>query len=98
MSAAADPAITALRAAIDDADDAILQAVERRIEAVRALHDHKQATGMPLADPGREQEIRDRLRTRAPDLEPEELDRLLTAVLQVTRSAVGRLRGQDWSS
>jgi chorismate mutase len=95
---AADPTIAALRAAIDEADDAILQAVERRIEAVRALHDHKQATGVSLSDPGREQEIRERLQGAAGVLNAREVDGLITSVLEVTRSAVGRLRGQGWSS
>jgi chorismate mutase len=98
MNPGADPRIAELRAAIDASDDAILQAVERRIEAVRALHDHKQATGTPLADPGRETEIRNRLRAQAPELSEAAVAQLVTAVLQVTRQEVARLRGQDWSS
>jgi chorismate mutase len=98
MSTGADPRIAELRAAIDAADDAILHAVERRIGAVRALHDHKQATGVPLADPGREQEIRARLQGAAEILNAREVDGLITSVLEATRSAVARLRGQDWSS
>ena len=46
-----------LRAAIDAADRAVLDALNRRIAAVRRLHDHKMANGYALSDPSREAAI-----------------------------------------
>ena len=43
--------------AIDAIDRALLAAVNRRLELVRQLHEHKVANGMPLRDPGREEAI-----------------------------------------
>jgi chorismate mutase/prephenate dehydratase len=45
------------REAIDSVDRALLASVNRRIELVRQLHEHKRATGLALRDPGREEAI-----------------------------------------
>jgi chorismate mutase/prephenate dehydratase len=42
------------RVAIDQVDRELLTAVNRRLELVRTLHEHKLAAGMPLRDAGRE--------------------------------------------
>ena len=42
-SQADDPVVHELRAEIDAADRAVLDALNRRIAAVRRLHDHKEA-------------------------------------------------------
>jgi chorismate mutase len=42
------------RIAIDAVDRELLGAVNRRLELVAALHEHKVANGLPLRDPGRE--------------------------------------------
>jgi len=43
------------REQISAVDRELLGAVNRRLELVRSLHDHKLATAMPLRDPGREE-------------------------------------------
>jgi chorismate mutase len=45
------------REAIDNVDRELLAAMNRRIELVRALHEHKVASGIPLRDPGREESM-----------------------------------------
>ena len=52
-----DAVVTEAREAIDAIDRSLLVAVNRRIELVRELHEHKRANGVPLRDPGREEEI-----------------------------------------
>jgi len=49
-----DPLVSALREQIDAVDLALLSAVNRRLEIVRALHDHKLERGYSLYDPSRE--------------------------------------------
>jgi len=44
-----------LRASITQADLAILELVNRRVELVRRLREHKLAHGYPMVDPGREE-------------------------------------------
>jgi chorismate mutase len=96
---AADPTTAALRAEIDAADDTILHALEGRIEAVRALHEHKEAVGLALADPGREQEILDRLTAaRSGQLSESGVANLVAAILGLTRDEVTRLRGRRWGA
>jgi chorismate mutase/prephenate dehydratase len=48
-------AVTGAREEIDAIDRSLLTAVNRRLELVRKLHEHKRASGIPLRDPGREQ-------------------------------------------
>ena len=38
-------------------DRELLAAINRRLELVRALHEHKRAEGIPLQDPDREQQL-----------------------------------------
>jgi chorismate mutase len=52
--AGADPIVAQLRGEIDALDAQLLRAVNRRLEVVRRLHDHKQDAGYPLYDAGRE--------------------------------------------
>jgi chorismate mutase / prephenate dehydratase len=49
-----DPIVVELRAEISALDRQLLAAVNRRLELVRRLHEHKLATGMPLRDLVRE--------------------------------------------
>jgi chorismate mutase len=48
-------AVTDAREAIDAIDSSLLVAVNRRLELVRKLHEHKRTTGMPMRDPVREE-------------------------------------------
>jgi chorismate mutase / prephenate dehydratase len=49
--------LTDFRTRISETDRELLAAINRRIELVRALHDHKRAEGIPLIDPEREQQL-----------------------------------------
>jgi len=49
--------VATFRARIAEADRALLTAINKRIELVRDLHEYKQAEGIPLQDPDREQQL-----------------------------------------
>ncbi len=49
--------IRRFRAEIGAADRELLAAVNKRLELVRALHEHKRAEGIPQQDPDREQQL-----------------------------------------
>ncbi len=57
MTEGPDPTVSEARAAIDQVDRVLLATVNRRLELVRELHDHKVATGLDLRDPGREERM-----------------------------------------
>jgi chorismate mutase len=74
------------RAAIDAIDEALVVSVNRRIELVRKLHEHKQTTGLPLRDPAREQAMVARLQSRnGGPLSDDGIAELLDFVLSLTR-------------
>ena len=52
-----DPVVRDLRGRITEADRAILDAVNRRIELVRELRAHKLANGWDFVDAGREKRL-----------------------------------------
>ena len=52
-----DAVLSEARTAIDQADRELLALVNRRLELVRTLHEHKLAAGLPLRDPGREESM-----------------------------------------
>lgn len=91
-----DPIVAEHRAAIDAADDAILAALNDRVAAHRALHDHKAARGYPMVDPAREDEIRERLTAaNAGPLDADDVRALVACVLRVSGDAVRRLRAGE---
>src|SRR6478672_189441 len=97
QSQADDPVVHELRAEIDAADRAVLDALNRRIAAVRRLHDHKVARGYPLSDPSREQAIVEALQAaNHGPMADEAVPDVVAAVLAVTLREVRRLRGQGW--
>jgi chorismate mutase/prephenate dehydratase len=51
---APDPIVSELRAEINALDRQLLAAINRRLEVVRRLHEHKEGTGMPFRDLERE--------------------------------------------
>lgn len=96
-SQADDPVVRELRAEIDAADRAVLDAMNRRIAAVRRLHDHKQEHGYALSDPSREQAIVSTLQqANGGPMADEAVPDVVSAVLAVTLREVRRLRGQGW--
>ena len=97
QSQADDPVVHQLRAEIDAADRAVLAALNRRIAAVRRLHDHKEAHGYALSDPSREQAITHALQAANDGpMADEAVPEVVAAVLAVTLREVRRLRGQGW--
>lgn len=57
-----------LRAALDEVDDALLDALARRAALVAEIWAWKAAHGLPRLDPARERALRERLARRALDL------------------------------
>jgi chorismate mutase len=81
-----DPAVTEAREAIDAIDNALVVSVNRRIELVRKLHEHKQATGAPMRDPAREEAMTASLQSRNEGpLSDEGVAELVRFVLDLTR-------------
>ena len=77
------------REAIDKVDRELLAAVNRRIELVRGLHDHKVANGIPLRDRGREDSMLASLRDANPGpLSGAGVDEFFHHVLDLTRREI----------
>ena len=56
-----DPVVVEAREAIDAIDNSLVVSLNRRLELVRKLHEHKRTTGMPMRDPAREEAMVARL-------------------------------------
>lgn len=84
---AVDDQLSALRAAIDEIDRALVEHLARRRTATDALAAHKRAAGLPALDPGREAELHDRWRAaaRACGLPDDAAIAVLDAILAVSR-------------
>jgi chorismate mutase len=81
-----DSTTAAAREAIDRVDRDLLSAFNRRLELVRALHEHKLATGQPLSDPGREQGMVESLKkANGGSLSPAGVEALFGHILELTR-------------
>ena len=92
MEAANDPQVREFRAQITAADDAILAALNRRIELVAALHALKRERGYPMRDASREDSmLAEMAAANAGPLSNEGMRQLLTALLDITRAEVPRL-------
>jgi chorismate mutase len=82
-----DPTVSGAREAIDAVDRYLLDAVNRRIELVRALHEHKVANGIPLRDSAREEEMLAALSAgNSGPLSDAGVERFFRFVLDLTRS------------
>jgi chorismate mutase len=78
--------VVEFRDRIGEADRALLAAVNRRLELVRALHDFKQAEGIPLRDSDREQQLVVELQAGNPGpLSDQGVAELFRHVLELTR-------------
>jgi chorismate mutase / prephenate dehydratase len=81
-----DPTVSEARAAIDRVDRELLDAFNRRLALVRALHEHKVATGIALHDQGREDAMLARLEeANGGPLSAEGVDELFRYLLDLTR-------------
>ena len=77
------------RQQITDADRALLAAINKRIELVRALHEHTRAEGIPLRDPAREEQLVVELQAAiGGPLSPAGVAELFRHVLDLTRKEI----------
>jgi chorismate mutase len=81
-----DPRVRELRAEIASTDHEIVSAVNRRLELVRRLKEHKSAMGYDFLDKGREEELVAELeRENGGPLSPEGLRELHAGLLDLTK-------------
>jgi chorismate mutase/prephenate dehydratase len=81
-----DALVAELRAQITAVDRELLAALNRRLEIVRRLHDHKLAQGIALRDPGREASLLEGLGAEnAGPLSARGLEAFFEHVLALTR-------------
>lgn len=84
---AADPEVTAtlrrLRGSIDNLDAALVHLLAERFKVTRTVGELKARGGLPPADPAREQQQIERLRSLAADahLDPEFAEKFLTFIV-----------------
>jgi chorismate mutase len=81
-----DDPVAAAREEINGIDRDLLALINRRLEVVRRLHDHKLEHGLPLRDPGREESmLRDLEGANPGPLSPGGVQDLFRHVLDLTR-------------
>ena len=91
-----DPTLTRYRESIDNIDAALVFMLAERFKVTKAVGEHKAATGLPPADPGREESQIARLRALAKDanLDPDFTEKFLRFIIdEVIRHHQG-MRGQ----
>ncbi|CAN5434884.1 chorismate mutase [soil metagenome] len=78
-----DPVLAQLRERIDHLDAALIDLMRERFEVTRRVGAHKRETGLPPADPSREQRQIARLRQMAEDadLDPAFSEKLLRLII-----------------
>ena len=87
MDPADDPTVQRYREGITEQDRAIVAALNRRIELVGGLFEHKRQQGYPLSDPGREQALlADLAAHNAGPLSDARLAELVALVLDICRT------------
>jgi chorismate mutase len=86
-----DGVVDGLREGITAADDALVAAVNRRLELARQIFEHKEANGIPILDPGREDAMVARhVRDNPGPLSDEGVGELVRYVLALTKKELGR--------
>jgi 3-deoxy-7-phosphoheptulonate synthase/chorismate mutase len=84
--AGSDPRVQELRAEITSTDHEIVRAINRRLELVRRLKEHKAAMGYDFLDKGREKALLAELeRENGGPLSPEGLRELHAELLDLTK-------------
>lgn len=79
-----------IRREITENDEAIVVAVNRRLALVAALWELKAELGLDTVDPDRERRLREHLaRSSNGPLSPNGVDRLVTALLELTKTELG---------
>ena len=86
-----DPHIRRLREQVSDNDRALIDAMNRRLELVGKMWSYKQAHGLDVLDPEREEwMLRYLSRANRGPLTQAGLDELFRAVLDLTKKELGR--------
>jgi len=87
-----DSIVDRIRAQIAETDRVLLEAINERLELVRALWQHKQEQGLPLLDPARENRMLRYLTDANPGpLSTEGLAELYAHVLDLTKREAAQL-------
>jgi chorismate mutase len=85
-----DPVVEELREGITEQDLAVLAAVNRRLQLVGELREHKLAQGWGFVDQGREQRLLDALAAQNPGpLSEAGLRELFASLLALTKRELG---------
>jgi chorismate mutase len=88
---AGDPTLERLRTEIAAVDTAIVEAVNRRLELVRRIRDHKHTLGIPFVDQAREDSNLARLEhANGGPLSSDGLRRLYRELLELTKRETER--------
>jgi chorismate mutase/prephenate dehydratase len=86
-----DPAVDRIREQISSVDRALLAAVNKRLELVRELWQHKERHGLPLVDSSREEALlRNLAEANGGPLSAEGLSELFTHLLDLTKRETAR--------
>ena len=86
-----DAVVSGLREEISALDDEFVALVNRRLELARRIFEHKEANGIPIVDPGREEAIVARLVGENPGpLSDDGVADLVRYVLGLTKRELGR--------
>jgi chorismate mutase len=79
-----------IRELIVENDEAVVAALNRRLELVAELWQLKAELGLEVVDPGREQRLRERLAAaNSGPLTPAGLDEIVTVLLELTKRELG---------
>jgi chorismate mutase len=86
-----DAVVNGLREEITRVDEALVAAVNKRLELARQIFEHKEANGIPILDPGREDAIIARIvRDNPGPLSDDGAADLVRYVLALTKKELGR--------
>jgi chorismate mutase len=86
-----DPTLSDLRGQVSRIDEAILDAVNDRLELVARIKAYKESRGIGFLDPGREEEmLRELTRANRGPLSEEGVRELLQAILDLSKREVAR--------
>ncbi|HET7571798.1 MAG TPA: chorismate mutase [Gaiellaceae bacterium] len=91
MASDDDPLIRRLREQVSDNDVLLVEAMNRRLELVRRMWEHKRSLGRDVLDPEREEwMLRYLTRANRGPLSRDGLEQLFAAVLELTKAELGR--------
>jgi chorismate mutase/prephenate dehydratase len=85
--------LSKLRKRIDEIDEALLGLLKERLEVAKRIGAEKDALGLPIRDPGREDEVLAKARRRAEDLglNPEVVEKVFRSIIELSIACQGRV-------